>query len=316
MLRVVEAGLHSTIQDRGRFGWAHLGVRVSGAADALALAAANLLVGNEPEAAAVEMTLLGGAFAVEADVLVGLAGADMAASVPEESRSLSPGASYRLHAGTTLTFAAASDGARTYLAVAGGLAVPLALGSAATDPTAGLGGIEGRALRVGDRLAFGPSQARAERAWPDGLPASGITDGVVPTTLAIVPGPHLDVLPGETANALAAAVWTVSARADRVGLRLEGVPLTGAAALDLVSLPMLPGAVQLPPGGLPIVLMPDAPTVGGYPVPAVIAESDRHIAGQLRPGDSIAFAWIDHEEARRRSRARAARLRAAVAELR
>jgi allophanate hydrolase subunit 2 len=148
------------------------------------------------------------------------------------------------------------------------------------------------------------------------VPASGITGGVSPTTLAIVPGPHLEALPRETANALAAAVWTVSAQADRVGLRLEGVPLPGAAALDLVSLPMLPGAVQLPPGGLPIVLMPDAPTIGGYPVPAVVAESDRPITGQLRPGDSIGFTWIDHEEARRRSRERAAGLRAVMAELR
>lgn len=208
-----------------------------------------------------------------------------------------------------------ADGARTYLAVAGGVEVSLALGSAATDPTAGLGGIEGRALRVGDKLAIGPSQVRAERAWPAGVPSCGIVGSATPATVAIVPGPHLAALPSGTAAALATSVWTVSARADRVGLRLEGVPLAGADVLDLVSLPMLPGAVQLPPNGLPIVLMPDAPTVGGYPVPAVIAESDRHLTGQLRPGDSIAFEWIDEREARRRSRDRALRLAAVAAEL-
>jgi len=312
---VIDAGLLSTIQDRGRAGWGHLGVRQAGAADPVALTAANLLVGNDRGAAAVEMTMLGATFAAEADVLIAITGADMDASVPEESQRLSPGASHLLSAGTTLAFGTATDGVRTYLAVAGGFTVPQALGSAATDPTAGLGGIEGRALKAGDRLTIAPSVARVERTWPAGVPASGVvvTDG--PASLVVVAGPHLEAMPKGTEEALAERVWAVAPRADRVGLRLDGTPLAGADALDLVSLPMLPGAVQVAPNGLPIVLMPDAPTVGGYPVPAVIAEADRHITGQLRPGDEITFEWIDEVEARRRSRARAAQMAAVTATL-
>jgi antagonist of KipI len=104
----------------------------------------------------------------------------------------------------------------------------------------------------------------------------------------------------------------VTPRSDRVGLRLAGDAVAGAATLDLASLPMLPGAVQLPPNGQPILLMPDAPTVGGYPVPAVIAAAERHVTGQLRPGDELVFEWIDEDEARRRSRELAARLRSGL----
>jgi antagonist of KipI len=314
MLRVIEAGLYSTIQDAGRHGFGHLGVRYAGAADDLALAAANLLVGSGADAAGIEMTLLGGTFAVEADMTVAITGADMEARVPEERQTLAVGQSHALRAGTTLAFSGATDGARTYLALPGGVAAQEALGSASTDPVAGFGGLDGRALQPGDVLEPRAESPSPVRCWSADVPSSGVALADGPRRLAVVAGPHHSALPGVDA-ALVGPTWTVTPRSDRVGLRLEGVPIADADAPDLASLPMLPGAVQLPPNGLPIMLMPDAPTVGGYPVPAVIADADRHVTGRLRPGDELVFEWIELDEARRRSRERAEALAAVAAEL-
>ncbi len=297
MLVVIEPGLYSTVQDQGRPGWGHLGVRRAGAADPVALAAANLLVGNPPDAPAVEMTLLGGTLEVAADTLVGLAGADMGAQVPEESRRLAGGASHRLRAGTTVELGTAETGARAYLALPGGIDVPVVLGSASTDPVAGFGGIDGRALAAGDRLSPRSPAAQAERRWPDDEPSSGVAASGAPLELAVVEGPHFGDLPAAALEALVEAVWVVSPRADRVGLRLEGQPLPGPGGADLVSLPMVPGAVQVPANGRPIVLLPDAPTVGGYPVPAVVTAADLHRAGQLRPGDELRLRLVSLADA-------------------
>jgi antagonist of KipI len=316
MLEVVEPGLYSSIQDLGRAGFGHLGVRRAGAADELALAAANLLVGAAAEAPALEMTLLGGTFAVRADMLIGIAGADMEACVVEEGRVMAVGRSHLLRAGTTLAFGGALDGARTYLALGGGIACAEALGSCATDPIAGFGGIDGRPLRGGDLLAARDPSATDERAWPDARLASGIARAAGPRLVRVVDGPHRDVLPASVATSLVERTWTLTPRCDRVGLRLAGAPITGADMPDLISLPMLPGAIQVPPNGEPIVLMPDAPTVGGYPVPAVVIEADRHITGQLRPGDEVRFEWVDPDEARRLAHERFEALHQAAVALR
>lgn len=300
MLEVIEPGLYSTVQDAGRQGWGHLGVRHAGAADPLALAAANLLVGNAPEAPALEMTLLGGTFRVTADTLIGLAGADMEGMISEASRRLEPGASYRVRAGSTLVFGAATDGARVYLAIAGGIDVPPVLGSASTDPVAGFGGIHGRVLEAGDVLAGRRSGAAIERDWPSDVPCSGVV-AAGPSVVRVTEGPHLELLRDAVDVSLVSQTWAVSAQADRVGLRLEGEPLSGAGRLDLVSLPMVPGAIQVPANGQPIVLMPDAPTIGGYPVPASVATADMHRLGQLRTGDEVRFRWVSLEEAREAS---------------
>ncbi|CAN5664770.1 biotin-dependent carboxyltransferase family protein [soil metagenome] len=314
VLEVLAPGLHSTIQDAGRPGHGHLGVRRAGAADELAMAVANLLVGAPRDAAVVELTLLGGTFAVRADCLLGIAGADMDARVPEEGRALPPRRSHRLRAGTTLEFGGSLDGARTYLALAGGIEAQAVLGSCSTDPVAGFGGHDGQALREGDTLMAGasPDVPVGERAWPEGTAASGVVEGDAPREVDIVAGPHVAALGSALDHELAERTWTVTPRSDRAGLRLDGEPLPGVAPSDLVSLPMLPGAVQLPSGGLPIVLMPDAPTIGGYAVPAVVVAADRSILGQLRPGDGLRFRWVDGDTARDRWLALQAGLRAAA----
>ena len=310
MLEVIEPGLLSTIQDRGRPDQGHLGVARAGAADDLALAVANLLLGNAGHEPALEMTLLGASFAVRADVLVGLSGADMEAHVPEEGRALATAMSHRLHAGTTLVLGGALDGARTYLALPGGIVAQHALGSASTDPVAGFGGIEGRSLKPGDIIepAASPDRVSRERVWPSGVPAAGVVPGDGPRFAEVVVGPHLDVMAAAVRDSLVQPAWTVTPRSDRVGLRLEGPAIADLGAAALVSMPMLPGAIQLPPNGLPIVLMADAPTIGGYPVPAVVCQVDLAVMGQLRPGDRVRFSWIDVDAARRRARDRALRL--------
>ena len=299
MIEVVEPGLYSTIQDAGRDGWGHLGVRRAGAADPLALRAANLLAGNAPEMPALEMTLLGGSFAFTVDTLVGLAGADMTATIVGQPRRLAPGASHLILAGSRLVFAGATDGARAYLSVAGGFDVPTVLASAATDPVAGFGGVEGRTLLAGDVLVAGPDASMRERRWPSDVPSSGVSAPGSSVVVRVTEGPHVGALPEATRVALTEQTWTVSTRADRVGLRLQGTPLRGAEALDIVSMPMVPGAIQVPAGGRPIVLMPDAPTVGGYPVPAVVAAADLHLLGQLRADDELRFRWVSLDAARR-----------------
>jgi biotin-dependent carboxylase-like uncharacterized protein len=305
MLEILEPGLQSTIQDGGRPGLAHLGVPRSGAADPRALAAANLLVGGPVDGAAVEMALLGATFAVRGACVIGLAGADMDARVPEEDRTLAPGRAHRLATGTTLACAGATDGARTYLALAGGLLADRVLGSASTDLAAGLGGIGGRALRTGDVLVAGPAAAvaKAGARWPEGIASSGVMPGDGPRILRVTPGPHVERLEGRLVEALVEQPWRVSPRSDRMGVRLEGAPLSVDGTLgahgDLVSFPMLPGAVEVPPDGRPIVLSVDAPTVGGYPVPFVVIEADAPAVGQLRPGDPVRFEPVDAATARR-----------------
>jgi biotin-dependent carboxylase-like uncharacterized protein len=314
MLEVVEPGALSTIQDGGRLGYVDQGVSRSGAADAWSLAVANLLLGNPAEAAALEVTLLGPVFAVRATGIVAIAGADLAAEVPEEGRALPPGASYLVRAGTTLRFGAARAGLRGYLALPGGIGVEAVLGSASTCLAGGFGGLGGRALRGGDALLpdRAPGAATAGRHWP-----SGGFDPLDAAPIAVVPtidpaGVHADAL-----DELLRATWSVSPHSDRTGLRLSGPRLSSdPRAGSLVSRGVVPGVIQLPPGGEPIVLLADAPTVGGYPVLAVVASADLPRLAQRQPGAEVRFVAVTASEAQATWRARAADLAAAVHHLR
>jgi antagonist of KipI len=193
------------------------------------------------------------------------------------------------------------------------------LGSASTDTSAGLGGLGGRPLRVGDVVvpARASVDAVGERRWPAGSPSSGIDPGAGPRVIDVLRGPHADRLGARLIDALGDATWTVSARSDRVGIRLDGpaLPFAAEGSGELVSLPMVIGAVQVPPDGRPIVLSVDAPTVGGYPVAAVVVEADLPVLGQLRPGDTVRFAWVDAHTARHRSEAAADAIAAAARHL-
>ena len=293
MLQVLEAGVLTSIQDAGRSDWTHVGVPVGGACDPWSLAVANLLVGNDAGAATVEMTLVGATFAVRTPITVGLAGADLGGTVRESGRSLMPGRTHRLEAGSTIAFpgdpdpaarAGARTGARAYVALPGGIDVPLVLGSASTALGAGFGGLDGRRLRAGDVLRAaldGDAVPGPEVAWPalaDDPLAAAVAD-----PLRLLPGPA----PGM--EAIVAAGWQVATASDRVGLRLDGPPLPRAASGELLSHGVVRGAIQMPPGGAPIVLLADHQTTGGYPIAAVVITADHPRLGQLRPGASVRF---------------------------
>ena len=290
-IEVVEPGLLLTVQDLGRRGYEHEGVPRAGAADARSLARANILAGNEPGAAALEATLLGPTIRALRDVTIGLAGADLAPVAGPGHRHLAIGRGHRLRAGDILECTETGDperGCRLYIAIEGGIDVPLVLGSRSTSLVGGFGGFRGAALQVGHRL-----DALAPESRPAGDGGSGAPE---PWTawwrapIRVLPGPAArdDGGPGRLA-ALLATSWTVSFASDRRGLRLDtedAAALAGVTvpAADRPSFGVVPGAIQLTPSGQPIVLMPDGGVTGGYPVIAVVATADLPALGQLVPG--------------------------------
>lgn len=282
---VIEPGLFTTVQDLGRPGHRASGVPLSGAADALSLRLANLLVGNAETAAGLECTLLGPTLRFDREAVVALVGAPLP--------GLASNVATRVAAGTVIRLGHAAAGCRGYLAIAGGIDVPPLLGSSSTLAAAGLGGLAGRPLRAGDRLGLG---------GPGGpLPRAGATQALRELAAAAAPGGArhgrggvLRIVPGEHAAEAGDDAWsrsfTVSSRSDRMGARLEGASLSvPPAAAGLPSVAVFPGTVQLPPDGRPIVLLADAQTSGGYPVLGQVIAADLPIAAQLRPGAEVRF---------------------------
>lgn len=306
VLEVIDAGLMTTVQDAGRPGLGSLGVPEGGAADRRALAVANLLVGNRPDAPALECTLLGPRLRALGPVVVAVAGADLEAQVEETGERLAPGTALSLQPGSTLALPGpAIRGVRAYVAVDGGIDVPSVLGSGATLVGAGLGGIEGRALRAGDliRAARPALVPRHEAAHRPGATAVSRSAEGSPTVLRVTAGPH-SAGPGDPClAALAGTEWTVSPRSDRMGVRFDGPPLPGTWSAELATIGVLPGAVQVPPDGLPIALLVDAQPTGGYQVPAVVIYADLPSLGQVGPGDAVRFVPVSPVAARAALRA-------------
>ncbi len=299
---MADPGFGLALQDRGRPGLARLGVPPSGALDAWGHAAALILAAAPRDAATAELTLGGTELLALETCAVALAGADLGAEL-DDGRALPAGRVHRVPAEARIRFTGQpaspapgmARGARAYLALAGGIAAERVLGSAATLPSAGLGGFGGRAARAGDRLvpARRGDLAAVGHAWPDGTaPHPSATPGAV----RFVPGPDLAWLGDGAVADFARGAWTVSAASDRMGLRLDGAPLAGGE--EILSHPLVPGAVQVPASGLPLVLLADGPTIGGYPVVGVAARADLPRLGQLRPGDGVRFRAVTADEAR------------------
>jgi antagonist of KipI len=278
MIRVLSPGMQTTVQDLGRPGYAHLGVSASGAADAFSLRAANLLVGNREGAAALEMTLVGGAFEFQAETVAALAGSDFGAGVP-----LWTPLTFR--AGDVLRCGPTRAGARCYLAVRGGIDVPLVMGSASTHLVSGLGGLEGRALRTGDVLRTGDAAVRPPARNGLRLRAGG-------STIRAVPGPQAEWFGEEFWR----TPYKVTEESNRMGIRLAGPALERHAGQMLTEgVPL--GAVQVPPNGQPIILFVEHQTTGGYPKIASVIAADLKVVGQLRPRDAACFERVSMEHA-------------------
>jgi len=282
-LRVLSPGLGLTIQDFGRPGCARFGVPPGGAMDPRAAAAANRLLDNPPEAPVLELCWQGQQLEVLRDGWVAVAGAGAAAGH-------APSSAFRVRAGERLSFGAGQHGLWTCLAVPGGFAAPRILGSASANPRAGIG----RGLAAGDELGcgseavFSPPDAVASRvmAW------SEIPDLARPPVLRVWPGPQWDWFAPEERDRFFVADWRISPRSDRVGFRLDG-PTLAAPGRQLISEPVLPGSIQIPAGGQPIITMPDGPTLGGYPKLGLVDPADLAWLAQTRPGQRVRFIPVE-----------------------
>jgi biotin-dependent carboxylase-like uncharacterized protein len=294
-LEILTPGLHTSVQDLGRFGWQAFGVPVSGALDGTALRFANLLVGNRPETAALEILLTGPTFRVAADaVRVAVAGADARLAVAGAKPGTIPAwRSARLQRGDAVTVVVGRGSACCYLAVEGGIAVPPVLGSASTCARARLGGFAGRPLRSGDLvpLALAEAPQRAEQRLSDPPPAE------TGAPIRVVLGPQQDWFTEAALAHLLEAEFRISAHADRMGMRLDGPALPHRQGWDIVSDAIATGAIQVPGSGQPIVLLADHQTTGGYPKIATVVSADLPVVGRRRAGDAIRFAAVSIEEA-------------------
>lgn len=289
MIEVQHAGFCDLVVDQGRPGLGALGVPVGGAADAEAMAAANRLVGNEDTAAGLECTLIGPRLRFPTGGMVALTGARFAAS-RSRGGPVAWNETLMLGENEVLTLGEAPSGCRCWLALQGGITVPEVMGSRSTFLPAGWGGYQGRPLRAGDRLASGMllSDVHMMRAYPP---------TAVEGPLRVVAGPQIGRLDNNGLAALFAAEFRVAAASDRRGLRLAG-PVVSHEPADLPSQGVVPGAIQVPPDGQPIILGWDGPVTGGYPVVAGVVTADWPRLAQLRPGDAVRFVTIEQERAR------------------
>ena len=280
-LEVLDGGLLTTVQDEGRAGYRRLGVSAAGALDAPALRRANAALGNPPAAAGLECTVAGPTLLFLRPTRFALAGADLGARLERSDLGpwpVPPAIGVLARAGNVLTFTGRRSGCRAYLAFAGGLAVPLVLGSRATDLGAGFGGWQGRALRTGDLLGVGPPGR--DPSVPPEAAAQADDEAVV----RVVLGPQADHFPPSALERFLGEAWTVGPSSDRTGCRLVGPVLEHAGPAEIVSDGMVPGAIQIPPDGQPIVMLADGPTTGGYPKLAAVVSADLPRLAQLLPG--------------------------------
>ena len=305
MIAIRKPGVLASVQDLGRHGHRQLGICPGGALDVLALTLANRLVGNADRAAGLELTMGGCELQFEADTRIALAGDDFGASL--DGVPLWPCWSVPVAAGQTLRLAGANaggtkkPGVRSWLAVAGGIDVPPVLDSRSTDLKAGFGGLQGRALRKGDRLPTGIAMldaAQRERRpfgirGPDWGPAED--DGAI--ALRVLPGPEFELFTLAAREQLWGERWRITPQSNRMGSRLEGAELRRKRSGDMLSSGVIPGTIQVPPSGQPIILMGDAQTTGGYPRIGVVIRADLWKLAQAPLNGRLRLVQVDQPQA-------------------
>jgi antagonist of KipI len=292
-LVVLKPGMLTTIQDRGRWGLQSRGVPVAGPMDPCAHRVANALVGNDPDAATLEITLLGPDLVFEDERLAAIAGAEFDVTV--DDRSAPWNGAFVVAAGARLQFHARRQGVRAYLAVAGGMAVRPTLGSRATHVVSAMGGLDGRALKAGDRLPLGDRSTARGAAPALEAPLIALPRGEA--RIRVLPGPQLDYFSGDALETLQSAPYVIAPNSDRMGFRLTGPRLAHSRGADIISDATPLGVLQVPASGQPILLMADRQTAGGYPKLATVITADMSVAGQLGPGDALTFTVCTPREA-------------------
>ena len=319
MLEILQGGLHTTVQDMGRRGGQSLGIPPSGAQDGFALRIANLLVGNppggpliirdDPGAAGLEITMAGLEIRARSDLLVAATGADM--GVTCDGAPAPMWQAFILRAGQVLAFGMATSGARAYLAVHGGIDVPLYLGSRATHTRGQFGGFEGRTLKPGDEVPVGPAQADLHALAGRRLRPELVPSYTGRRQVRVVRGPEAHHFSAESEAEFYASSWKLNPRSDRTGMRFIGPELSfrsgrprylveeaGEDPSNLVIDPGAPvGTIQVPSGVEPIVLGVDSPSIGGYARIGVVMSGDMSAVGQLQPYQSASFVPTSLEDA-------------------
>lgn len=303
-MRILDGGLVTTVQDTGRYGHYHIGMPPSGAMDQFAHKVGNWLVGNDESDATLEMTYMGADIEFEEDAVFAVTGADMDPSLEDEP--IPTWTAVRAEAGDTLSFEFATEGARAYLAVAGGIDIEPVMGSRATYTLIGIGGHEGRSLEEGDELPIGEPSGDAAAMIGTSIDEADRPD-YSRTEINVVMGLCDYRLTDEGRQRFLDADWTVSDEADRVGYRLEGPDITdmfrereqpfgaGTDVTNVVDLGYPVGSIQM--AGQPIILMRDAVTGGGYVTVGTVVSPERDALAQCRTHDSVDFNAVDIEEA-------------------
>ena len=293
VILVQAPGLLTTVQDLGREGFGPMGVSPSGAADAISLRVGNRLVGNPEGTAALEMTLLGGTFVFPDGAVLALTGSDFGATL--DGASVPTWTSLEARRGQTLRMGPTRSGARCYLCVHGGIDVPPFLVSASTHLLSGLGGHEGRALRKGDILKIGKGNGAYRKRT---VVAKALKELSPRKILRVTPGPQGDWFPESSQKIFYASTYGVTEGSNRMGLRLQGTPVPEGSGGKMITEGVSIGAVQVPSGGLPIILFVEQQTTGGYAKIANVISADLSSLGQLRPRDEIRFEPVEWETAR------------------
>ncbi len=290
-IRVLKPGLATTVQDCGRCGYAHLGISPCGAADALSFRIANMLVGNNEFVPALEMTLLGATLEFDQPAIVAVSGGACDCKVGRYR--VPTNAAIEVPVGGVLQCGSITGGARSYLAIQGGIDVPLVMGSASTDVRGGFGGFEGRRLRTNDVLGIRKSTGLRPRR----LRAEALGDLSHSSPIRVTHGAQHEWFGADEYAKFLTTPFEVSEQSDRAGLRLKGPAIAQREPKQLLTDGIPLGALQVPPDGQPIILFVDQQTTGGYPKIANVIGADMHRIGQLRPRDEVRFAEVSIADA-------------------
>nr|WP_191384737.1 biotin-dependent carboxyltransferase family protein [uncultured Lachnoclostridium sp.] len=297
-VKVIIPGALTTVQDAGRYGYQSSGIQTSGVMDHKAYEEANALVGNTGGEAVLEATLFGGVMEVTADTVAAVTGADMEPKVNNVPCGMNR--PVLLRAGDTLSLDMAKSGCRSYIAFAGGVDVPVVLGSRSTNMKCRMGGYEGRPLQTGDAFETGlwgeEAAERYEEVRDRSFPAEAYTS---PIEVRVIEGPQAEYFTEKGKETFYSARYTISDQSDRMGYRLEGEAIESVDGTDIISDGIAFGAVQVPASGRPIVLLADRQTTGGYAKIATVCSFDIPRLVQGKPGDTVCFRRISLEEAQR-----------------
>lgn len=291
---VINPGALTTVQDAGRTGYQASGMPCSGVMDLRSYREANRLVGNTHGEAVLEFTLLGGTYRVTENSFLALTGADMKPSL--NGRPCPVNQPFPVRKGDLLMLGSAAEGCRSYLAAAGGIDVPPVLGSRSTNLKCRLGGFCGRALKTGDELPVGKSDVSWEEIKERRAEAISCPSDL---TIRVIPGPQEDCFTANGIRSFYEEKYTVSGDSDRMGCRLLGHPIESRDGTDIISDGIVFGSIQVTPSGLPIILLADRQTTGGYAKIATVCSVDLPALAQARPGCTIQFQKISVEEAQR-----------------